>query len=76
MFLNKKAGYVNTAFLSLSLPPSWLYGSDASINSVTTVEGSSDRLMVNALLSEATLNKFVAKFTGNQVIMTPCSTIT
>lgn len=67
--------------MSITHPPSksfsphscsWLHHSDATVGSVGAVETSSkeeedsNKLVIHAILSEATLGKFMAKF-GNSV---------
>jgi len=48
---------------------SWLYASDVT---VSRVEAAEEKLTVCAIFSEQTLSKFLAKFSGDHVTMTPC----
>ena len=55
---------------------SWLYHSDATVSHVEAAaeEGScnADALRVWVVFSEPTLAKFLSKFSGDDVTMTPC----
>ena len=68
---------MNVKYHFMSPPPhgcthshsSWLHSSDACLVEVTSPEND-DTLQVKVLLTEATLHKFVSKFTDDNITMT------
>lgn len=55
---------------SPSLLCRWMYSSDVTITGVSEVKAG--RLVALAVFSEQTLGKFLAKFSGDHVTLTPC----
>lgn len=51
---------------------SWLYSAEVMVSRVRAMEEEEDRLKVWAVFSEQALGRFLSKFSGDPVTLTPC----
>lgn len=73
MLLIQLAGMVTTADYVMGFSCSWLYSSEVTVSRVLAAEdASAERLKVWAVFSEQTLHKFLSKFSGDNISISPC----